>query len=183
MGSSTHHTIVALETHFCPLPKIELPSPYTFDLIQYSRTSHTDLAEVRGRIAAATIVINTIVPFNAETLSEECCPHLKFIAVMGVGTDTIDLATCKRRGIVVSNCSGSNMNAVAEHAIGSYFALRRRLLISHLGVRANGWVEKGSLLSMIRDADDRPPLVASEETVGIMGFGAIGEPPITAVRI
>ncbi|KAF2098438.1 hypothetical protein NA57DRAFT_56109 [Rhizodiscina lignyota] len=172
MGSSTHHTIVALETHFCPIPKIELPSPFTFDLIEYDRTP---ISEIQARIADATILITTIIPLTAETLSEECCPRLEFISVMAVGTDTIDLAACKKRGIVVSNCSGANVIPCAEHAISSYFGLRRRLILSYLGMRANGWVEKGSLLSLVRDGDDKAPITCSDETMGIVGFGQIGK--------
>lgn len=174
MSFSTHHKIVALETHFCPLPKIELPSPFTYELVEYERTSPE---QVQSRIRDCTILVTTVVPLTAETLSEKCTPHLKFIAAMAVGVDTIDLETCKKRGIVVSNCSGSNVAACAQHAIGCYFALRRRLFLSTLGIRSNGWVEKGSLLSTIRDGDDKAPLIAEQETVAVVGFGAIGERP------
>jgi hypothetical protein len=47
------------------------------------------------------VVITTRVPISAKTLAQ--CPKLKIVAVLAIGTDMIDLAACKEKGVLVSN--------------------------------------------------------------------------------
>jgi glycerate dehydrogenase len=175
MGSApptTHHNIVILEAVFCPVPEFNLPNGLTYSRTSYPRSLVTEVAE---RIKDATILITTTVALPAEVLSEAVCPNLQFIAVMAVGTDTIDLEACKRRGIRVSNSANVNAASVSEHAIALYFAARRKLIQTHVAIRANKWLEEKTLIRMLEDKSETMPLTCEEEVMGLIGYGFIGE--------
>jgi lactate dehydrogenase-like 2-hydroxyacid dehydrogenase len=50
---------------------------------------------------------------------------------MAIGTDMIDLDACKAHGVTVSNVPAASNEAVAEHAIALYFAVRRNVVQMH----------------------------------------------------
>jgi lactate dehydrogenase-like 2-hydroxyacid dehydrogenase len=131
--SPTHHHIVFLQGAFIPIPEIELPAPYTHTRTVYQ---HTSPSELHARIHNASIIAICALKLDATALSPEVTPHLKFIAVVASGTDCVDLDACRARGIAVSNCPRVNIESVSEHAIGLYFATRRRLIDMHNRTRA-----------------------------------------------
>ncbi|KAF2971056.1 hypothetical protein GQX73_g2504 [Xylaria multiplex] len=167
----THWVIVALETFFCPLPNFTLPAPHTFEFRTYERTRPDQVAE---RIRDADIIIMTILPLTAEILSAEVSPQLKMISVIASGTDAVDLAACRARGIVVGNTPHCNVTTVTEHVLALYFATRRSIILTNSLTRAGDWVTKGSQQSTMDGPDGKPPRTAREELVGIIGYGAIG---------
>lgn len=166
------HCIVALEAQFCAIPKFDFPEPLTYTITTYPKTPHNQIAE---RIRDATILITTTIRLDAETLSANVCPKLQLIAVMATGVDSIDLAACKKRGITVFNCGGANVTAVSEHTIGMYFAARRRFTETQAAIRAGLWPVKGTLIPMMEDENRKMPLTCAEETLGLIGYGAIGQ--------
>lgn len=103
------------------------PGPIFSPSFQHTYTSHDripiDSATISSHLATADIAITTRIPITAETLAK--CPKLKLIAVFAIGTDMIDLAACKKHGVQVCNVPAASNEAVAEHAIALYFALRR----------------------------------------------------------
>lgn len=86
---------------------------------------------------------------------------LRVIARYGVGTDNVDLAAARARGIVVTNTPGANSTAVAELAVAMLLLLARPILDASAATRAGGW-PRTSGLSL------------GGKTVGLVGFGAIG---------
>ncbi|KAH8817320.1 D-isomer specific 2-hydroxyacid dehydrogenase [Xylogone sp. PMI_703] len=174
MGSTPpiSHKVVALEARFCDIPTLELPEPHRYEIDIY----HNTLAsEVPCRIKDAEILVITTVKLNAEVLSEACCPHLRLIVAMASGTDCIDLEACKARGITVCNSPNVNTAAVSEHAIALYFAARKRMVAVHQATRRNEWIERGTLMGLLRNAEGKAPLTCEEEVMGIIGYGAIGK--------
>jgi lactate dehydrogenase-like 2-hydroxyacid dehydrogenase len=97
---SHHHVIVLLEKLLPSTPVFNLPAPHTYELRQYDRTHPNELAD---RIQGADIIIRTVVPITAALLNDPAASSLKIIAVVGSGTDTVDLDACRARGIVVAN--------------------------------------------------------------------------------
>ncbi|ETS87109.1 hypothetical protein PFICI_00937 [Pestalotiopsis fici W106-1] len=170
MASPRHFNIVALETFFCPLPPLTVPSPHTFTLTEYTRTAAHETAE---RIRDADIIITTTLRLDASVLSSTTCPNLKFIAVMASGTDSIDLDACKERGIRVVNSPECNVTAVAEHALGLYFAARRSIVPSMRHLGAGQWPQRGTLMTTTYAAG-KPPRGCGSETAVIYGHGAVG---------
>lgn len=171
--SPTHHHIVFLQADYCPIPDFRFPPGHTFTTTVYQQTS---LSELHSRIHDASVVVFSYIPFDAHTLSPEVTPHLKLIAVAAVGTDCIDLEACRKRGIIVSRSVGANVDSVSEHAIGLYFASRRRILDMHMLTRAGEWArQKGTIMYQLLDKHGQPPLSAQDEVVGIIGNGIVGK--------
>lgn len=78
--------------------------------------SYNDVSELHSaaKDADALIVRSDVV--NEQLLS--VAEHLKVVVRAGAGYDTIDLAACTARDIIVMNTPGQNSNAVAELVIG-----------------------------------------------------------------
>ncbi|OTA93574.1 hypothetical protein M434DRAFT_395507 [Hypoxylon sp. CO27-5] len=176
MAQSTnphHHlVIVALETFFVPVPKFDLPAPYTYELREYSRTRPDQVAE---RIGDADIIIMTVLPVPTDVLRPDVSPRLKMVSVVASGTDSVDLAACRDRGIVVANTPHCNAVSVAEHALALYFAARRSVALSHTMVQAGRWPQSGTLQKALDGPDAKPPRTCREETLGIVGYGGVGK--------
>ncbi|KAI1764297.1 D-isomer specific 2-hydroxyacid dehydrogenase [Hypoxylon sp. FL1150] len=170
--AQTHHVVVALESFFVPVPKLDLPAPHTYELREYERTYPDQVAQ---RIKDADILISAVAPIGADVLSPEVSPRLKMVAIVASGTDAVDLDACRARGIVVTNSPHCNTVAVAEHAIALYFAARRSLVLSHTLVQANEWPRRGGLQKTLNGPDGKPPKTCRDETLGIVGYGAVGK--------
>ncbi|CAN9115859.1 unnamed protein product [Alternaria sp. RS040] len=172
-----HHEIVALEEHQQPLPLdgFSFPATITHNLTAYATTSTRE--ELHSRIHNATIVITTTIKLDAETLRPSVTPNLRYIAISATGTDPVDLDACRARNIRVTNCPGANIDAVSEHAIGLYFAARRRTVFLDRVTRAqpSEWKTKGSVNQHMRLPDGMPPMTCKDEVMGVIGYGGIGK--------
>jgi lactate dehydrogenase-like 2-hydroxyacid dehydrogenase len=96
----------------------------------------------------------------------EALTGLRLIAVNGVGTDSIDLALCRGRGIAVTNTPDLLSDDVADLAIAMMLSLSRQLPAADTFVRAGRWA-RGEQLGMARSL--------SGKRLGIFGLGNIGE--------
>jgi len=140
-------------------PDLARLQPYG-EVVTYT-TRFSDRDEFFARIAEANVVINVRAysKFDEEALAH--APNLKMISVQGVGTDNVDLAAARSRGIVVTNTPGVNSLSVAELAIGLIFAVVRAIPVSDRRMRAGTW--------------QHPPAFELQgKTLGLLGLGAIG---------
>lgn len=98
----------------------------------------------------------------------EQMPALKVVAVNGVGTDAVDLAYCRARGLAVTATLGALTEDVADLAIGLLIAAARNLCAGDRFVREGQW-ELNPQPSAI-------PLARrfSGMRVGIVGMGRVG---------
>jgi len=98
----------------------------------------------------------------------EQLPNLKVVAVNGVGTDAVDLAYCRGRGLPVTATVGALTEDVADLAIGLLIAACRNLCAGDRFVRDGQW-ERFPQPSAI-------PLARrfSGMRVGIVGMGRVG---------
>lgn len=99
--------------------------------------------------------------FNARTIKQ--LPRLKLIATRSTGYDHIDLTTCRKRGIVVSNVPSYGENTVAEHTFALILSLSRRLKESFERTSHGNFSLEG-----LRGFD------LKGRTLGIVGLGRIG---------
>lgn len=171
LSSPTEFKIVALETFFTELPKLSVPSPHTFNLVEYNRTK---VEEIPSRIKDADILITTTIPLRAEVLSKDVSPNLKLVAVVASGTDSIDLGACASRGIRVLSSPNCNVDAVAEHAVALYFATRRTIVPTMRDLQAGEWPLRGTLMKSAYAAG-QPPRGCTEEIVTVIGHGGVGK--------
>ncbi len=135
---------------------------------QWESHPATSPHEVASRLADATIAITNKVALRRETL--ERLPKLKMIAVAATGTDHVDLAFCKERGIVVSNIRNYSVHTVPEHVFMMLHALRRNLFAFHSDIRGGEWQKARQFCLFTHPVQD---LYGS--TLGIFGHGAIGK--------
>lgn len=122
-------------------------------------------AEEQNRhLSEADILLsNAFVPVTAEDLRG--AKNLRFIQVLGVGVDHVDLAAAKAHGIVVADVAGANSTSVAEHVILSLLCLYRPILSSHMAIQNGQW----PLAQWLNQAED-----LTGKTIGIVGMGRIG---------
>lgn len=102
-------------------------------------------------------------------------PNLKMIHSEGVGFDRIDLEAARRRGVYVCNNAGCNAGPVAEQAVMLMSMLLHRTLWGDRMVR------RGRQGEAVRILEGDVPADLSCTTVGLVGFGAIGQ--ATAQRL
>lgn len=122
---------------------------------------------------AEALFVTPITPITEHLIAQ--MPNLKMIHSEGVGFDRIDLEAAKRRGIYVCNNAGCNAPAVAELAIMLMSMLLHRTLWGERMVRAGRQNEAVKALEVDIPAD------LSVSSVGLIGFGAIGQ--ATAERL
>jgi lactate dehydrogenase-like 2-hydroxyacid dehydrogenase len=90
-------------------------------------------------------------------------PQLEIVCAVGAGYEAVDLATARRRGIVVAHCPDANAPAVADSAM-LLLAATRHLLQADRFVRAGDWQEQWRV--------ETPTLTGKR--LGMLGLGRIG---------
>src|SRR5262244_1945406 len=90
--------------------------------------------------------------------------QLEIVCAVGAGYEAVDLATARRRGIVVAHCPDANAPAVADSAMMLLLAATRHLLEADRFVRAGGWQEHWRV--------ETPTLTG--QRLGLLGLGRIG---------
>jgi glyoxylate reductase len=93
-------------------------------------------------------------------------PKLRIAANVAVGYDNIDVDSCTRRGVAVTNTPGVLDETTADFAWALLFAVARRLSEGEQLARSGNW--KGWNLDQLCGAD------VWGKTLGIVGFGRIG---------
>ena len=111
------------------------------------------------------IVADPTVPVDPALL-EAAGPELRIVANFAVGHDNVDLESCRRRGVVVTNTPGVLTDATAELALALTLAAARRLNEAEADLRGGRWTgwDPGSYLG----------LELSWATFGVVGMGRIG---------
>jgi D-3-phosphoglycerate dehydrogenase len=125
------------------------------------QTLPADSRELTERISGADAVINirASTRFTAQVLDR--CPGLRVISIWGTGTDHVDLAAARSRGIAVTNTPAVSATAVAEHTLAHMFADARQTVNIDRAVRAGEWPR-----GMVQQLHGK--------TLGVIGTGAIG---------
>jgi D-3-phosphoglycerate dehydrogenase len=99
---------------------------------------------------------------NAALLAR--CPRLLAISSTGAGYDMVDVDACTAAGVIVCNQSGTNNEAVAEHAIGMMIALTKKFAITDKKMRRDAGIDRYA-----HSGND-----IYGKTLGIVGIGYIG---------
>jgi D-3-phosphoglycerate dehydrogenase len=124
-------------------------------------TRPSGAAELVDRIGDHEVVINirSTSKFTAEVM--EKCRALRLISIWGTGTDNVDLAAARARGIRVTNTPGVSAVAVAEHTLSLMMAVAKRTVEVDQEVRKGRWPR--AMVTELRG-----------KTLGLIGTGAIG---------
>src|ERR1700720_4240777 len=115
----------------------------------------------RREMREADILLHVLEPVTAAVI--DAAPYLRSIQKIGIGVNTIDLDSARRRGIAVCNMPGTNTQAVVEMTLLLMLATLRRLAQLDRLIRAGkGWKFEPEL------PDDLGEL--SGRTVGLVGL-------------
>jgi D-3-phosphoglycerate dehydrogenase / 2-oxoglutarate reductase len=108
------------------------------------------------------IVIRSATKMTAELI--ERAQRLRAIGRAGVGVDNVDVPAATQRGIVVANAPESNVVTAAEHTMALLLALARNVPQAHASLHEGKW-----------DRSKYSGVELYEKTLGVLGFGRIGQ--------
>ena len=98
--------------------------------------SHAELVEA---VKVADILVPTVTDRIDSGLLSQANENLRLIANFGNGTDHIDLATARQRGITVTNTPGVLTEDTADMTMALILAVPRRLAEGERIMREGGW--------------------------------------------
>ncbi len=128
----------------------------------------TPSAQILERCAGAAVVLTNKVPLSAQTM--DALPDLRYIGVMATGTNVIDCAAARERGIVVTNVPGYSTMSVAQHVFALLLELAARTGPTAAAVKDGAWERSPDFsftLAPFRELAGR--------SFGLIGLGAIGQ--------
>ena len=137
------------------------------ELTVYDRTPE-DKDEIIKRIGDADIVVANKNTISAEVM--DACKNLKYITVQATGYNVVDVAAAKERGIPVSNVPTYGTAAVAQHTIGLLLEICHHIGHHDQAVKAGRWESSPDWCFW-----DYPLIELDGKTMGIIGFGKIGQ--------
>lgn len=135
------------------------------ELTVYERTAAADIVP---RIGDAEIVYTNKTPITAETLA--VCPNLRYIGLLATGYNVVDVAAAKARGVAVTNIPTYGTAAVAQFAIAMLLEICHHVAHHSDAVHAGRWTANPDWCFW-----DYPLIELDGKTMGIIGFGRIGQ--------
>ncbi|MCF7817645.1 MAG: ACT domain-containing protein [Kiritimatiellales bacterium] len=130
-----------------------------YEVVQDYSTEFSALAAQHPNAYALIVRSEKVTPAIMDSM-----PSLKVIIRAGAGYNTIDTKYARAKGIDVMNTPGANANAVAEEVVALMLADARHIIPADATTRVGKW-EKNKYMGK----------EITGKTVGIVGFGAIGQ--------
>ncbi len=125
-----------------------------------------------GQIGSGAEVVSVFIHTTVDDAFLAARPALRLIATRSTGTEHIDLAACRARGVTVANVPSYGEHTVAEHTFALILALARRL------PEVTGDSARDGKLSYeaVRASELRG------KTLGVLGAGRIGRHVIAVAQ-
>lgn len=134
----------------------------------YDRTSLYDVDEIISRIGNAEAVITNKTPLSRKVF--ESCPSIKYVGVLATGYNVVDVDAAKEKGIPVANIPSYGTTAVAQFAIAMLLEICHHVAHHSQAVYEGRWENNADWCFW-----DYPLIELSGKTMGIIGFGRIGQ--------
>ena len=138
------------------------------ELTVYDRTDPQDEALIIARMAGAELVFTNKTPITRAAI--DACPRLRFIGILATGYNVVDCAYAREKGIPVSNVPAYGTASVSQFSIALLLELCHHIGHHDRAVHEGRWE---------RCADwcfwDYPLIELAGKTMGIIGFGRIGQ--------
>jgi D-3-phosphoglycerate dehydrogenase len=125
--------------------------------------------EIKENLTSIEIILGSI-EINKELLAHT--KNLEFIQTVGVGFNQIDIETCTKQGVLVSNVAEIYSEAVAQHAWGLILSLTKKITNADKAMRARDW-----------QSSDWMGFDVWGKTIGIIGLGNVGKRVATKARL
>jgi len=135
------------------------------ELTVYDRTSADKVLE---RAQGAEIIFTNKTPLGEDILAQ--LPDLKFIGVLATGFNIINTDVAKKNGVIVSNVPGYGTPSVVQLTFALLLELTLHVQRHSDSVRDGKWARSADFCFW-----DYPLIELADKTIGIIGFGSIGE--------
>ena len=133
----------------------------------YDHVTHSE-EEVIRRIGDAEIVVANKSHVTRKVM--DACPNIRFITVQATGYDPIDYVYAREKGIPVSNVPSYGTDSVAQYAISLLLEICGNVGHHSAAVHEGRWGSSGDWCFW-----DYPLIELAGKTMGIIGFGRIGQ--------
>jgi glycerate dehydrogenase len=130
----------------------------------YPRTTR---AELVSRAQGAEALLTNKVLLDREIL--EKLGALRYVGIVATGTNAVDLAVCRARGIAVTNVPGYSTHSVAQHVFALLLHLTNDVAAHDASVKVGAWTTSPDFMYCLR-----PLTELAGKTLAIVGMGAIG---------
>jgi len=131
----------------------------------HPRTAPDQIVE---RAHDAEVVLTNKTILSAETLG--LLPKLQYIGVLATGVNIVDLDAAKENNIIVTNVPGYSTGSVAQMVFALLLEMTQHVGRHAERVKQGDWVTCPDF-----SFTDRPLTELSEKTLGIVGYGQIGQ--------
>lgn len=138
------------------------------ELKVYDRTSLSDENETITRIGDAEVVISNKTPITKNVI--DACPGMKMIAMLATGYNVVAYEYCKEKGIPVCNVPTYGTASVSQYSIALLLELCHHIGYHSETVHAGKWANHIDWCYW-----DYPLIELADKTIGIIGFGRIGQ--------
>lgn len=142
------------------------------DVTVYDRTPTT---QVVMRIQDADAVFTNKTPLTRETIMQ--CGALRFIGVLATGYNVVDVEAAKERDIPVCNIPTYGTAAVAQFTIALLLELCHHVGAHNDSVHRGEWTNNQDWCYW-----QYPLMELADKTMGIIGFGRIGQATATIAK-
>jgi len=127
----------------------------------------TPPAQLLARASNAEVLLTNKTVLTREQIQN--LPRLKYIGVLATGTNVVDLAAARERGIPVTNVPAYGTKSVAQTTLALLLELTQHVGHHAQAVRAGRWTRSPDWCYW-----ERPLIELDGLTLGIVGFGRIG---------
>jgi D-3-phosphoglycerate dehydrogenase len=140
--------------------------------VQYFKIQgYTDVKKVAGALSEEDLIkvikdVHILGIRSKTFISKKVLDHAKKLQAIGcfcIGTNQVDMKTCKQKGIAVFNAPYSNTRSVAELVIGSSIMLIRKIIDKNTAAHKGIW-----------NKDAKGSFELRGKTMGLIGYGNIG---------
>lgn len=137
------------------------------ELTVYDRTP-MDEDEIIRRIGDAEVVYTNKTPITKKVI--DACPNMRFISVLATGYNVVDFVYAGEKSIPVTNVPTYGTDSVSQFAIALLLEICHHIGHHDNTVHGGKWEESADFCYW-----DYPLIELSGKTMGIIGFGRIGQ--------
>ena len=138
------------------------------ELTVYDRTSYTESPLIAEHIGDAEIVVMNKTPISRATM--DACPNIRLIAVLATGYNVVDYKYAQEKGIPVVNVPTYGTASVSQYSIALLLEICHHIGHHSASVHAGNWASNPDWCYW-----DYPLIELEGKTIGIIGFGRIGQ--------
>ena len=129
---------------------------------------NTEEHQIKDRLAGVQAVFVNKLKVDQTFIEEN--PSIEYIGELATGFDNIDLKACQEAGITVTNIPSYGSQGVAQFAFALILSLYSKVDYHADLVQRGEWSKRGSFT-----LHDQPIYELYGKTIGIVGYGAIGQ--------